>query len=138
MNYETIILERKDGIGYLTLNRPERANTISLQLMIDVVNAMEEVDKDPESRVVILTGAGGKHFLRRRRPAGLCRTRAAARVVGSQVQAEETSSRRSATCSPRSRKRAFRSSPRSTAPRWGEDARSRWPAIFASSPTLRA
>ena len=79
MNYETIILERKDGIGYLTLNRPERANTISLQLMIDVVNAMEEVDKDPESRVVILTGAGGKHFLRRRRPARLCRARAPAR-----------------------------------------------------------
>jgi len=62
MNYETIILERKDGIGYLTLNRPERANTISLQLMIDVVNAMEEVDRDPEYRVVILTGAGDRHF----------------------------------------------------------------------------
>ena len=62
MNYETIILERRDGIGYLTLNRPERANTISLQLMLDVVNAIEEVDKDPEYRVLILTGAGGKHF----------------------------------------------------------------------------
>ncbi len=62
MNYESIILERKDGIGYLTLNRPERANTISFQLMIDVVNAMEEVEKDAEYRVVIVTGAGGKHF----------------------------------------------------------------------------
>ena len=62
MKYETIILERKNGIGYLTLNRPERANTISFQLMIDVVNAMEEVEKDPEYRVVIVTGAGGKHF----------------------------------------------------------------------------
>jgi enoyl-CoA hydratase/carnithine racemase len=62
MNYETIILERKGGIGYLTLNRPERANTISFQLMVDVVNAMEEVDRDPEYRVVILTGAGAKHF----------------------------------------------------------------------------
>ena len=30
--------------------------------MIDVVNAMEEVEKDPEFRVVIVTGAGGKHF----------------------------------------------------------------------------
>ena len=62
MEYQTIILERKGGIGYLTLNRPERANTISFQLMLDVVNAMEEVEKDPEFRVVILTGAGGKHF----------------------------------------------------------------------------
>lgn len=62
MKYQTIVLERKGGIGYLTLNRPERANTISFQLMIDVVNAMEEVEKDPEFRVVIVTGAGGKHF----------------------------------------------------------------------------
>src|SRR5689334_3570178 len=62
VKYETIILDRKDGIGYLTLNRPERANTISFQLMIDVVNAMEEVEKDNEFRVVIVTGAGGKHF----------------------------------------------------------------------------
>ncbi len=62
VKYETVILERKNGIGYLTLNRPERANTISFQLMIDVVNAMDEVEKDPEFRVVIVTGAGGKHF----------------------------------------------------------------------------
>ncbi|MGO9453970.1 MAG: enoyl-CoA hydratase/isomerase family protein [Candidatus Binataceae bacterium] len=62
MKYETIILEGKDGIGYLTLNRPERANTISFQLMHDVVSAMEEVENDPQYRVVILTGAGGKHF----------------------------------------------------------------------------
>ncbi len=61
MKYETIILERKDGIGYLTLNRPDRANTISFQLMKEVVSAMEEVEADPEYRVVILTGAG-KHF----------------------------------------------------------------------------
>jgi len=61
MNYETIILDRKDGIGYLTLNRPDRANTISLQLMRDVVSAMEQVDADSQYRVVILTGAG-KHF----------------------------------------------------------------------------
>jgi len=61
MKYETIILERKEGIGYLTLNRPDRANTISLQLMQEVVGAMDEVEADSEYRVVILTGAG-KHF----------------------------------------------------------------------------
>jgi enoyl-CoA hydratase/carnithine racemase len=61
MNYETIILERKEAIGYLTLNRPDRANTISLQLMREVVRAMDEVEADAEYRVVILTGAG-KHF----------------------------------------------------------------------------
>jgi enoyl-CoA hydratase/carnithine racemase len=61
MKYETIILERKEGIGYLTLNRPDRANTISLQLMQEVVSAMDQVEADAEYRVVILTGAG-KHF----------------------------------------------------------------------------
>src|SRR6202030_1527355 len=61
MKYEPIILDRKDGIGYLTLNRPDRANTISLQLMHDVVSAMEQVEADEEYRVVIVTGAG-KHF----------------------------------------------------------------------------
>jgi enoyl-CoA hydratase len=62
VHYETIILERKGGIGYLTLNRPERANTISFQLMSEVVSAMEAVEADPEYRVVIVTGAGGRHF----------------------------------------------------------------------------
>src|SRR5712671_2019725 len=61
MKYETIILERKEGIGYLTLNRPDRANTISFQLMQEVVGAMAEVEADSEYRVVIVTGAG-KHF----------------------------------------------------------------------------
>ena len=61
MKYETIVLERKEGIGYLTLNRPDRANTISLQLMQEVVSAMDAVEADAEYRVVILTGAG-KHF----------------------------------------------------------------------------
>jgi enoyl-CoA hydratase/carnithine racemase len=61
MKYETIILERKEGIGCLTLNRPDRANTISFQLMREVVSAMDEVEADSEYRVVILTGAG-KHF----------------------------------------------------------------------------
>ena len=79
VKYETIILDRKDGIGYLTLNRPERANTISLQLMNDVVNAMEEVETDP--------GVSSRHrygcreaFLRRRRPTRFRGARPAAGV----------------------------------------------------------
>jgi len=61
MNYETILLERREGIGYVTLNRPDRANTINHQLARDLVNAMDEVEADPEYRVVIVTGAG-RHF----------------------------------------------------------------------------
>src|SRR5260370_41025330 len=61
MESEMIIVERKEGIGYLTLNRPDRANTISFQLMQEVVGAMAEVEAGAEYRVVIVTGAG-KHF----------------------------------------------------------------------------
>ncbi|MHB8381386.1 MAG: enoyl-CoA hydratase/isomerase family protein [Candidatus Binataceae bacterium] len=62
MDYETIILESRDGIGYLTLNRPDRANTISFQLAQEVVSAMDTVEANPDYRVLILTGAGTRHF----------------------------------------------------------------------------
>jgi len=61
LSYETILLEKTDGIARLTLNRPDRANTISVQLAQDVVAAMDEVEADSTSRVVIVTGAG-RHF----------------------------------------------------------------------------
>lgn len=61
MSYETILLERRDGIAYLTLNRPGRANSINAQLARDVVAAMDEVEADSQCRVVIVTGAG-RHF----------------------------------------------------------------------------
>jgi enoyl-CoA hydratase/carnithine racemase len=61
LSYETILLERKDGIAYLTLNRPDRANAINAELARDMVAAMDEVDADPQCRVVILSGAG-RHF----------------------------------------------------------------------------
>ena len=85
VKYETIILERKDGIGYLTLNRPERANTISFQLMIEVVNAMEEVEKG--LRVSCRDRYRRRQtFLRRRRSARLrgarCERAAAAERQG--------------------------------------------------------
>jgi enoyl-CoA hydratase/carnithine racemase len=61
MGYETILFEKRDGIAYITLNRPERANAINGRLGADVALAMDEVEDDPSCRVVILTGAG-RHF----------------------------------------------------------------------------
>lgn len=61
MRYETILFERRDGIAYITLNRPERANSINARLGQDVADAMLQVEDDPDNRVVILTGAG-RHF----------------------------------------------------------------------------
>jgi enoyl-CoA hydratase len=61
--YETIRLERRDdGVAVLTLDRPEAANTISRQLMADVNRALDQVDGDSGVRVLIVTGAGERHF----------------------------------------------------------------------------
>lgn len=61
MDYETVIVERVEHIGFLTLNRPEQLNTFTLQLACDLNNALRELDHDPQMRVIIIKGAG-QHF----------------------------------------------------------------------------
>jgi len=56
--YTTIILEKEEGIGYLTLNRPEVFNAISQELIDEVSDALATVNKDEEIKVLIITGAG--------------------------------------------------------------------------------
>ncbi|MBB6452788.1 enoyl-CoA hydratase/carnithine racemase [Salirhabdus euzebyi] len=51
-----------EHIGLLTLNRPEAANSFSLQLLHDLNNALDEVEKNNQIRVLILTGSGEKAF----------------------------------------------------------------------------
>lgn len=58
MTFETVIVEKRDQIGYLTLNRPDRPNTINGQLSSDVNAALDDFATDGETRVIILTGAG--------------------------------------------------------------------------------
>lgn len=58
MNYKTIILEKREKIGYLTLNRPEVFNAINAQLIADFKEALNEVKRDDDIRVLIITGAG--------------------------------------------------------------------------------
>jgi enoyl-CoA hydratase/carnithine racemase len=56
--YNYIILEKKDGIGYLILNRPEVYNAFSQELIDEVGDALATVAKDYEIMVLIVTGAG--------------------------------------------------------------------------------
>lgn len=58
MTYETILLEKKDGIAKIILNRPQALNAVTEGLLTDLVAACEEVEKDDSIQVVILTGAG--------------------------------------------------------------------------------
>jgi 2-(1,2-epoxy-1,2-dihydrophenyl)acetyl-CoA isomerase len=58
MPYENITLERHDGVATLTLNRPQAANSIDLALARELMEAAIVCDDDPDTRAVILTGAG--------------------------------------------------------------------------------
>ena len=56
MAYETIIYEKKEGIGIITFNRPEKRNNLSLQLLREVYQVLGEIENDDEVKVVIITG----------------------------------------------------------------------------------
>jgi len=58
MNYETIILEKKEHIATITLNRSERLNAITPQMTQELLSAFGDVDDDDEMRVLVITGAG--------------------------------------------------------------------------------
>ncbi len=53
-----VIYDVEEGIGHLTLNRPEVFNALSLQLIQDLISALKQADSDQQVRVLILKGAG--------------------------------------------------------------------------------
>lgn len=56
--YQNLLLSEQDGIATITLNRPERYNAFNNELSAEFIDVLKKVAKDPENRVVILTGAG--------------------------------------------------------------------------------
>ena len=60
--YQAILFERKEGIAYVTLNRPEVLNARNRRMREDLIHAVTAIRADPEVRVVILTGAGERSF----------------------------------------------------------------------------
>ena len=58
MAFETLLYDEQDGIGYLTLNRPDKLNALSQTLMAEFREALEGIEANPDVRVIILTGAG--------------------------------------------------------------------------------
>jgi methylglutaconyl-CoA hydratase len=57
MNYKTIQIASEDGVVIVTLNRPDKRNAISFDLIDDLLSTLDEVAKS-EDRILILTGAG--------------------------------------------------------------------------------
>jgi enoyl-CoA hydratase/carnithine racemase len=58
MAYETIKYEVEDGILTITLNRPDKLNAFTGQMMLDMIDAFDRSDADDNVRAVIVTGEG--------------------------------------------------------------------------------
>ncbi len=58
MTYQTLLVETVAGVGRLTFNRPERANALSQGMLDDILAAMDDFERDPDLRVLIVRGAG--------------------------------------------------------------------------------
>ena len=63
MTYENILLEKKNSIAYVTINRPKVLNALNSATIEELRSVFHEVKSDDSVRVVILTGAGEKAFV---------------------------------------------------------------------------
>ncbi|MCP4755263.1 MAG: enoyl-CoA hydratase/isomerase family protein [Proteobacteria bacterium] len=55
---EEILYSKEEGIGTITLNRPEKMNSVTDDMLVDITNILTEATLDDEVRVVIVTGNG--------------------------------------------------------------------------------
>src|SRR5574341_1682338 len=63
MNYQTLLFETRDGIAFLTVNRPDKLNALNDQVMAELADAAERIATTPDIRGALITGAGSKAFI---------------------------------------------------------------------------
>ena len=61
--YETLLLERRERVAIITINRPEKRNALNIQTRIEGSRVLDELRADEQIRVVVITGAGEKAFI---------------------------------------------------------------------------
>jgi enoyl-CoA hydratase len=60
--YATIIVEQRDAVTLVTLNRPQALNALNSEVLRDLIAAFTAYDADPSQRCLVLTGSGEKAF----------------------------------------------------------------------------
>ena len=60
---EFLLQEKKDGIAFLTINRPQQLNALNKQTLSEINESFEALREDNEVKVVVLTGSGEKAFV---------------------------------------------------------------------------
>jgi enoyl-CoA hydratase len=58
----TVLLDRRSGYALLTLNRPDKLNSLNIELLNDLSSVLNECKSDADIRVVVITGSGAKAF----------------------------------------------------------------------------
>jgi enoyl-CoA hydratase len=61
--YEYVLLEKEEGIGIVYINRPQALNALNGQVLEELGQAIDDIKRDDEIKVVIITGAGDKSFV---------------------------------------------------------------------------
>jgi len=62
-SYETILLERRDRVAIITINRPDKRNALNIKTREEGAALLEELRSDESVGVVVITGAGEKAFI---------------------------------------------------------------------------
>ena len=60
MTYHTLLYDKEDGIGIVTINRPASLNALNGEVYTELYQLFEQIENDAEVRIVILTGSGEK------------------------------------------------------------------------------
>ena len=63
MAYQTLLVEKRNRIAFVTINRPDKLNALNAQAKTELKAAFEEIRDDSEVDAVVLTGAGEKGFV---------------------------------------------------------------------------
>ena len=63
MNYQNLLIEKKDSLSIVTINRPDKLNALNSQTMDELKSIFTQLKNDDSISVVILTGSGGKAFV---------------------------------------------------------------------------
>ncbi|MBA2503976.1 MAG: enoyl-CoA hydratase/isomerase family protein [Pyrinomonadaceae bacterium] len=62
-SYETLLVERRERVALITINRPEKRNALNIKTREEGAAALDELRDDEGVRVVVITGAGDKAFI---------------------------------------------------------------------------
>ena len=62
MEFKNLLWEKRDGIGIITLNREDVRNALKAEIRDDIAEVLQVAERDPDVRVVVITGAGRKVF----------------------------------------------------------------------------